>query len=237
MPIIGMTCGTLVSNGTRRHGVPVAYVRAIEQVGGVPLLLPLVESERAMVDMLSTIDGLLLTGGVDVDPQWYGQEPKPALGTVDPDRDALERKLTQDALERDLPILAICRGIQALNVFAGGTLYQDIRTEIGDSVNHAQHATGPLATHTIEVEPGTKLHTILGCERLKVNSHHHQAVDRVAPGFVISARALDDVIEGIEHPRKRFIVGVQCHPETIWEKYPVFRRLFDAFVQAAGARK
>lgn len=237
MSIIGMTCGTLVSNGTRRHGVPVAYVRVIERAGGVPFLLPLVESKRAMEGMLRILDGLLLTGGIDVDPQWYGQEPKPALGTVDPDRDALERELTQGALEQDLPILAICRGIQALNVFAGGTLYQDIRTEIGDSINHAQCATGPLVTHTIAVEPGTKLHTILGCERLKVNSHHHQAVDGVAPGFAVSARALDDVIEGIEHPGKRFVVGVQCHPETVWEKYPVFRRLFDAFVQAAGERK
>ncbi len=187
--------------------------------------------------MLGVLDGLLLNGGVDVDPQWYGQEPKPGLGTVDPDRDALERTLVQKALERNRPILAICRGIQALNVFAGGTLYQDIPTEIEEPVNHAQHTLGPLVTHTLAIEPGTKLHALLGCDRLRVNSHHHQAVHHIAPGFVVSARALDDVIEGIEHPGKRFVVGLQCHPEMIWEKYPVFRRLFDAFVQVTDDRK
>ena len=132
-----------------------------------------------------------------------------------------------------MPVLTICRGIQILNVAAGGSLIQDIPSQVPNALQHRQSSTAPVATHTLYLASGTGLREILGADEIRTNTHHHQAVDRVAEGFRVSARAADGIVEGLEKPDARFMVGIQCHPERLAVKYPLFQRLFDAFVAAS----
>ncbi len=241
LPVIGINCSsnwpkTEVLNPARalQNSLPFAYVRAVELAGGLPMLLPLVGKRQLIAQLVDEIDGLLLSGGVDVDPHHFGQSPHPKLGRQDVDKDRFESVLIPLALKKKrLPILGICRGIQALNVFCGGTLHQDVSLA-GDSVlKHQQETDQSVPTHTLLIEPGTRLHRIFGKRRLRANSYHHQVVDKVAPGWVVSARTEDGLIEGIEKPGKRFLVGFQPHPELLVEDYPEFRKLFRALVDAA----
>ena len=224
-PIIGIT-GNSVGDD---------YINAIERAGGTPIGLPMVKDDSCIADFLSLIDGLLLSGGVDVDPQLYGEEPLPAQGKIDVARDRVEMLLTCKAIEMDLPILAICRGIQTLNVAAGGTLYQDVSMASNAVLKHSQNAPRSYATHTIDVQAGSRLLNILGQSPIRVNSFHHQAVKKAAPEFIISAVARDGVIEGIENAHHSFVIGVQFHPEHMCENTPPIASLFAAFVDAAKA--
>lgn len=235
-PRIGLTCSVRADAPAPVHELSDAYVRAVVAAGGLPLLLPAVGGEDLAAEMLAGVDGLLLTGGVDVDPAWYGQEPSPRLGRVSPERDALELPLARVALARGIPVLAICRGIQVLNVAAGGTLVQDLPTEWSDAIKHYQDAPRWFGSHAVEVLPGSRLAELLGQARLRVNSFHHQALRDVAPGLVVTARAPDGVVEAVEaaDPR-RFVLGVQWHPEAMWEREPVFLHLFRGLVEAARA--
>ena len=223
-----------------------AYVDAVEAAGGeAVLLLPgaAEPSERA----LEGLDGLLLTGGGDVDPRHFGERTREGWDVdVDPERDALELPLARAAVQRDLPVLGICRGVQVLNVAMGGTLSQDIDLEITGRQNwsHQQlksHPAAPpdAAIHEIETVPGSRLREILGGERLGVNTFHHQAIDTPAPGLTVTARSTErhgaGVIEGVESPGHRFVVGVQWHPERMWKKSESNARLFAALVDAARA--
>lgn len=216
------------------NALPLAYVRAIEQAGGLPLILPLVQKPDLIAQMLDRIDGLLLSGGYDVDPAYFGQEPHPNLGTIDVDRDRFESVIVPLALKKKgFPILGICRGIQSLNVFAGGTLFQDLSQIEGRLVKHRQSTDRPHVTHEIEIERDSLMRKIFRKTRLRVNSYHHQAVDALAPGFIVTARSRDGVIEAIEKPGERFVLGIQAHPEHLASEYPEFGRLFRAFVDAA----
>lgn len=235
-PVIGLSCSTLVVPGMRgvpRFALVHHYVDCVLAAGGLPLLLPNVTPEAA-AGYLARIDGLLLTGGLDVDPIHYGQEPKPHLGQIDPTRDAFELELADGARHAGIPILAICRGVQVLNVAFGGTLLQHIPDEVEGALRHEQDAVRYDAlAHAVHIERGTRLFEIAGTEEARVNSFHHQAVDRPAGGFVVSARARDGVIEGLEDPRAGFCVGVQWHPERR-PFDPLTRALFARFVGAAG---
>ena len=241
--LIGLTCGTTFVRplpydrpSARAHIVRAPYVDALLRAGAAPVLIPAAGDADAIDRILQSLDGLLLPGGDDPAPETFDQEPHPGLGDIDPDRDAAELALLKRVLASDppLPILAICRGIQILNVAAGGTLIQDIPSQVPGAVQHRQNSLGPVTTHTVNVEPGTRLHGIFGADRLRTNTYHHQAVDRVAQGFTVSARAQDGVIEGMERPGEPFIVGVQCHPESLAAVDPRFQNLFDAFVRAAS---
>lgn len=234
-PIIGITTSQQQQKGSIRLGIPRDYVRAVEMAGGIPLLIPVVDDPQLAGAMVGTIDGLLLAGGVDLDPHRFGEDPIPQLGEVDPERDAIELELTSAALAADLPVLGICRGIQVLNVAAGGTLYQDIVAEVPHSLLHHQKAPRPFACHEVRLEPESALARIYQTEIVRVNSFHHQAVRVVAPALRVAAKAKDAVIEGIESREHAFCVGVQWHPECMVERYPVHRRLFAAFVEAAKA--
>ena len=239
-PIIGITCSLTVSVPTdslrtsERNQVGLDYIRAIEYAGGTPVVLPYVQDSECIDHYLRLLDGLLLIGGVDVDPLLYGQEPHEKLGVVDRIRDDMELELTQKALEKDRPIFAICRGIQLLNVAAGGTLYQDIASEIsGSTLCHSQSGAGWYASHTIDIQTDSHLHRIVGDTTTLTNSFHHQAVRDIGEGFIATAHAKDGVIEAIESDTHRFALGVQYHPELMWERHPDALSLFTAFVKAS----
>ncbi len=221
-----------------------AYVEAVEAAGGevVPLL------PGSSVRDLDNLDGLLLTGGDDIDPRHYGQEVREGWDvTVDAERDALELPLTRAAVQRDLPVLGICRGVQVLNVAMGGSLSQDIDLEATgrQAWSHQQRKSQPAmpldaSIHEVVIEPGSRLREIAGQERLGVNTFHHQGIARPAPGLAVTARSVEqraDVIEALESPRHRFVLGVQWHPERMWKgntaKNTASARLFAALVDAA----
>ncbi len=190
-----------------------------------------------MRELLDRLDALLLSGGSDVDPALYGRPPHPKLGRVIRERDEFELALCREALRRDLPILAICRGQQVLNVATGGTLTQDLPSDVGSMVDHDPKGQRWQVAHEVKVVAGTVLREILGRETVPVNSFHHQAVDDLGEGVVVSARAGDDVVEAIEMPGHRFVVGVQWHPESFWGRpESSFSPLFEALTSAAGAR-
>lgn len=233
-PLVGIACGQFsTGNGTSRVGVNREYVQAIEGAGAVPVLLPLVESEELVEQLLGNLNGLLLAGGGDVDPMRFGEDPIPGLGEVDPERDDFELALVKAALQRDMPVLGICRGIQVLNVAAGGTLYQDIQCQVPRAIQHNQRAPRWYPSHEVRLDGDTLLASIYQADSLRVNSFHHQAVKVAAPVFRVSAKAKDAVVEGIESREHRFVVGVQWHPESMVDRYPAQRLLFAAFVKAA----
>lgn len=212
------------------------YVDAVVRAGGVPVVLPPLPFEMAAT-VLDQMRGLLLSGGGDLDPAYFGEEPLSGTGKVSPRRDVFELALARAALIRQVPVLGICRGMQVLNVAAGGTVYQDLVLGVKQPLKHFQEAPRWYGTHHIEIHPGTKLAGIFNVSRLRVNSFHHQAVHRVAPGFRVSAVAPDGVIEAIEAGAHPFGVGVQFHPEGMWEKESVFLGLFTALVAAAGGKR
>ena len=223
-PIIGITrCSRLDD-----------YVRSVEQAGGKPRVLETSESPRKVV---GEVDGLLLTGGGDVDPVFYGEERHPTIEDAEPGRDEFEIDLARRALSADLPMLAICRGAQVLNVAAGGSLVQDIDSSVQGALTHAVREPRDAHAHDVSVVAGSRLERALGpavarAHMCRVNSRHHQSVARVGEGLVASATASDGVIEAIENPAARFCLGVQWHPENFCNSGE-FSPLFDAFIAAA----
>ncbi len=213
-----------------KHTLDQTFTKAIWEAGGVPFILPASQSLAGM--HLDHLDGIVLSGGGDLDPWLYGQEPEAKLGRVSPERDTYELELLREAEHRKLPVLGICRGMQAIAVAFGGSLHQDLRTE----VKHAQEAPAWYPTHGVKLAAGSRLHAILGETAVRVNSFHHQAVNRVPSGFAATAFALDGVIEAIESDTGSWILGLQWHPETMVERYPVFGKLFRALVEKAGNR-
>ena len=212
-----------------------AYVWAVERAGCIPLILPVTRELDAVESYLGAIDGLLLSGGVDVAPACYGQPPHPQLGTVDADRDTIELPLIRAALEQNMPLFAICRGLQTLNVALGGTLYQDIPSEYPTDLHHQQsdrHIPRDEFTHSIEIVPDSRLRAIVGAGTMQTNSLHHQALRDVASPLLVTARASDGIIEAAESPAHRYVVGVQFHPEETAARDEKSRRLFEAFAQA-----
>lgn len=230
VPVIGITSSYDSNMG--KATLSRYYIEAVEAAGGIPLVIPCIMSEAAVEPLLDSIDGLLLSGGVDVDPQLFGEEPQPALGEICPERDSFELALTRRALQQDMAILAICRGIQVLNIAAGGTVLQDIGTAIKNPLKHDQLAPRWYGTHAINVLSSSQLASIWG-ERITVNSMHHQAVGRVAEGFIATAWSSDGVVEAIESSKHRFTIGVQCHPECMWKEQKRVLHLFTKFVEAS----
>ncbi|GAC1330194.1 MAG: gamma-glutamyl-gamma-aminobutyrate hydrolase family protein [Chloroflexota bacterium] len=232
-PIIGLTSFAL-ELPCPRSVVNQAYVDAIVAAGGAPIVIPLSLDAQSIERVYELLDGLLLPGGDDVAPAHYGEQPHHGLGQVDRARDELELALTRRALQDDMPILGICRGIQLLAVAAGGTLYQDLPSQHRSTVRHEVREFGrDHVAHAIHVDPLSHLAAALQCDTLGVNSFHHQAIRDVPAGFVVTATSSDGIIEAIEAPAHRFTVGVQCHPEEIWKTAaPEFAGLFQSFVNS-----
>lgn len=231
--VIGITSSQENANEPSEFTSPKSYSKAIEHAGGLPILLPIIDENVELIEeMLEHVDGLLLTGGVDVDPLLFGEQPHRELGRIDPGRDYFELHLAKAAMKKGIPILGICRGCQILNVAAGGTIIQDIPEVLGKQnvIKHQQSAPRWYPTHTARLVEGTKLASIFGEKEISINSYHHQSVNQPAPGFVVSAQATDGVIEAIEFADHPFTIGVQWHPELMWYRCPIFSKLFDRFV-------
>jgi len=226
-PPVAVTAPRRLVDGRERVTLNTAYVRALEIAGLVPLAVPTMLAADRAGAALAAVRGLVLTGGEDVAPDRYGAAPHPRLGEVDPVRDAAELALIAAARQRGMPILAICRGIQILNVALGGTLYQDLESERPGPVPHA----GETSHHAVRVETGSLLERTLGTRSTTVNSRHHQAIRDLAPGLKAVAWADDGVIEGAEpaDARAPWMVAVQWHPEDLTE-----RALFDGFARAVA---
>lgn len=211
------------------------YTDAILEAGGLPVCLPYTSNQEVISSILNQVNGVLLSGGEDIDPLIYGEEPSPKIGKINPERDAFEVCLTRFALNQNLPILAICRGQLLLNVAAGGTLYQDVYAESGATLQHKQLGPRDHASHRVKVKSKTRLHEIVKADTLLVNSFHHQAVKKLAPGFRISAEASDGVIEAIESTNHAFVIGVQWHPGSLITKDIYSRAIFRAFVTVSAS--
>ncbi|HYT73995.1 MAG TPA: gamma-glutamyl-gamma-aminobutyrate hydrolase family protein [Vicinamibacterales bacterium] len=224
-PVIGITPCSRVDD----------YVESVRRAGAEPLVLSNVDDPEQVLDR---VDGVLLTGGLDVDPALYSETPHEKT-EADPERDGFEIPLSQQALARDVPVFAICRGVQVLNVAAGGTLVQDIPSAMASDLDHSIDVPKDAIAHPVHITPGTRLAASLSSgpplETCAVNSRHHQSVAAVAPSFIVSAVSPDGVIEAIEHPSACFCVGVQWHPENFW-RTGEFAGLFQEFVAAAARR-
>lgn len=236
-PVIGITCSfehkPADPNHTQQYFfLNQPYVTAVHEAGGIPIIIPVGLEARYPSKVINIIDGLLLPGGGDIDPGIYDDHLHEKLGRVDPRRDRTEIDLFNMAFNRNIPVLGICRGLQIINVALDGTLYQDIISQVRMSMNHHPNYPGSEVSHKVEIEQGTKLHKIVGETTIKVNSTHHQAVKLHGKGLIVNARGADGVIEGLEHPAKKWIIGVQWHPELYWRNDRLMAKLFKEFVEA-----
>ncbi|WLV24913.1 gamma-glutamyl-gamma-aminobutyrate hydrolase family protein [Aciduricibacillus chroicocephali] len=238
-PIIGVSADIGVEEasnfpGHRQTFVYEDYVKAVEAAGGVPIVLPVTRDEEIIKQHAEEIDGLLLSGGVDINPLEYGEEPLENQGAIFPERDEFEIALVKAVIELEKPVFAICRGIQIMNIAYGGTLYQDLEYAPEHTLKHQQGSGRPGdESHTVFVEKGSWLHGIFG-EEVRTNSFHHQAIKDVAAGFKVTAKSKDGIIEGIEKEGDCSIVGVQWHPERMADERDDMLRLFKHLVKEAS---
>lgn len=209
------------------------YFDGLLAAGAVPVMLPLTDDRAMLTQLVNICDGVLFTGGQDVQPALYGEKPLPLTGEVCPARDAMEAALLPLVLEADKPVLGICRGIQFLNAALGGTLYQDLPAQHPAEVQHHQSLPYDAPSHTVTLVPGTPLHDLLGTDTLPANSLHHQGVKMLAPSLRAMAYAPDGLVEAVWLPDRRFVWAVQWHPEFNWQTEPSSRAILAAFAQAA----
>ncbi len=203
------------------------YIKVIEKAGGVPVLLPPVINQNGLEQLKGILSGIVLTGGCDVDPIYFDEEPRPELRRIDPERDFFEIELCKWSLDKGLPIMAICRGIQILNIACGGTIIQHLGK---DYYKHYQEAPRWYSSHKIVFTGDNKLRKIFGQDEIRVNSFHHQAVGDTGEGLKVTARSTDGIIEGIEMTDNTFVQGVQWHPEAMYIKDRMQMKLFQEFV-------
>jgi putative glutamine amidotransferase len=233
-PLIGITGGLVDSSA----GVPVcqlgqAYVTAVQRAGGIPLVIPVGIEGSALATQLSRLDGVLLSGGGDIDPLLFNGAPHPKVYGISPERDAMEIALVKMALEMEKPLLAICRGIQVLNVALGGGLYTHIQDQVEHSLKHDWFPKFPRdkLAHTVSLTCESQLDQIYDADEIRVNSLHHQGISRVGEGLTATAFAPDGLVEGLEVKGSSFALGVQWHPECLPDD-PGSQQLFRAFIQA-----
>lgn len=242
-PLIGLTCYIVEAAEFGKNRIRGAYdqdmmmashdyTKSIENAGGIPLVLPYTLEDSVIKEYVNRMDGILFTGGEDVSPSYYGQAIKRGFGGCSSNRDAFEWKLLTEAMAQGKPIMGICRGMQLINIFYGGTLFQDLNQMAFTSLEHSciklpKH----VATHEVEVYVNTHLYEMVQNGRLQVNSKHHQSVDRLGDGLIVSSKALDGVIEGIEDPNRPFVVALQWHPEMMAGHDRSQANIFDGFIK------
>lgn len=242
-PIIGITPSpiqeTTASGTHERYAIAASYVNAVIAAGGIPLVLPPQDGNADA--LLALVDGLLFSGGADIDPTHYGDDDlHPSTYDVHPLRDRFELELINKAIEQDVPTFCICRGIQILNVARGGTLLQHVPDQFETELPHRQQEVGfqsHESSHTVTADPESTLARAYGSTEIKVNSYHHQAVKDLAPGLTAGGHAEDGLVESVELPDRTFVLGVQWHPEMMFHKHPEHLAPFKHLVEAALARK
>ena len=230
-PLIGITMSLDYENRTAKLGEK--YVTAVERAGGIPVAVPPLEDKNALNAMVQKLDGIILSGGPDIDPSYYNQLPHPRLGNVCPRRDQNELFIAAEFIKLSKPILGICRGLQVMNVAMGGTLCQDISSSIKNPIKHMQNAPRWHKSHEVEIlDMNSLLYKIVGKQRIRVNSFHHQSVERPATDLKITALAPDGVVEAMESEAGGFCLGVQWHPEQLTDDI-AHMRLFEFLIDAA----
>lgn len=232
-PLIGLTPSHNTDSGDIQ--MRPTYLKALMAAGAIPVILPLTSCVSDLKQFADILDGFLFTGGPDVHPFLFGEETQAHCGSVSPERDQMELALLPIVMETAKPILGICRGVQLLNIGLGGNIWQDIpsQTESGFPLAHSQPFAFSIPAHTVTVKPGSRLAEITQSETLSVNSMHHQAVKDVAPGLTATAFSSDHIVEAVEMTDYPFFIGVQWHPEYLWEKDDASLKLFQAFVNAS----
>lgn len=219
------------------YGIMPSYTEAVKAAGGIPLLVPLGLDEEELMTIFNKVDGILLPGGGDIDPGLYHGRHHHSLWGIDPERDRTEFFLSRKAVQNGKPLLAICRGIQVLNVALGGTLWEDIASFVPGALDHNISSNGAprnYLAHTVAIQPGSLLNRVMGSTECRVNSVHHQAVRELAPSLVATGHAPDSVIEGAEVPSHPFALAVQWHPESLIADDPTMLKPFRGLVEAAA---
>jgi len=238
-PIIGINASRVIKHETAySHSVIESlgndYVESVIKAGGIPIILPILSEEESIRRQIELLDGVILSGGIDINPLLYNEEPSPKLGYIFPDKDNFDILIAKIACELNKPILAICRGHQILNVAFGGTLYQDLSDIENCYIKHQQQSKDGAVTHTVDIIEGSILHSILGNSIIS-NTFHHQAIKDLAPGFKATAYSKDNIIEAVEKIGDQFVVGVQFHPEimTAYNNKNALK-IFEAFITASS---
>ena len=227
-PVIGIIPSQ--QNQFSEYKLKKVYGQAVQAAGGLPVLIPFSADRELSRLYLKQLDGLLLTGGLDLDPYFYGEEPEPGLGAIDPERDHFEILMAQLAYQQQVPTLGICKGLQVLNVAAGGSLIQDLSSRREKVYQHYQDAPRAYPTHQVTIDQSSNLYQIIQKEKIRVNSLHHQAIKEVAANFRVAAKAGDGIIEAIENKGPGFALGIQWHPEEMWAEERTAYQLFLALV-------
>lgn len=232
-PLIGLVPSSW-DGENRRYVMGSTYMHWVARMGGMPVMLHYTDDPEYMEEIVPRLDGVLFTGGPDLSSVYYGEEPTPAQGGIVPQRDAMEKALFECAVIRHKkPTLGICKGMQLLNVFFGGDLYQDIAQQYpGKHMLHRQGSKGNVATHTAAVIPGSPLHNVTGKDEIKINTFHHQAVRKLADGLEVMATAPDGIIEAYWKPDYPFLWATQFHPEMFDEDFELSRQIFKTFIDA-----
>jgi len=246
-PLIGITGYYINSTEMGKEGVrglpgqdmgmfSYDYIRSLQRAGATAVLLP-IDDKYGIDNYLDRLDGILLAGGADINPFYYGDDPHPYLGAVEEERDDLEIKLAKRALERDIPVFGICRGLQVLNVAAGGSLYQDLEQELGPEHVHSRKQFRKWqGSHSIDIVEDSKLYQATGANSLIVNSYHHQAVKNLGADFKVTAWSSDHIVEAIESNVHQYATAVQWHPEMMSEKDNIQQFLFNHFINKVGIK-
>lgn len=230
-PIIGITSQYEYSVGRNFNKINYTYIEAVIRGGGVPIILPILSQLDDLDIYIDSIDGLILTGGEDVSPLIFGEEPIKEVKNICYDRDQMEIELFNRAYERGIPVLGICRGVQVFNVALGGTLYQDIHAQIPDALGHVSTYNIEGGYHSIIIDKDTMLYDIFKQEKISVNSQHHQSVKDLGRDLRISAKSLDGVIEGVESTTDKYVLGLQFHPEAMINPHKKFLNIFNHFIK------
>lgn len=237
-PVIGISGSVIIDGsgnfaGYRRSYVNEDYVQSVIRNGGIPFIIPFSEDEDVINEQMNFIDGLILSGGHDVSPRYYKEDPHQKLGGIYPERDEFDFMLLKKAEERNIPVLGICRGFQLINVYFGGTLYQDLGERDGFTLKHNQVKTPDMPSHMVKIDKESKLHALTGKDEIMVNSFHHQIIKEVGNSLNIAAIASDGVIESVEHKDKN-IFGVQWHPEMLHRKVKEMNLIFRNIIELAS---
>lgn len=241
-PVIGISGSFLINSGSnfvgyKRSYVNDDYIKSVINSGGIPLILPFNENVEATVEMVKVVDAVILSGGHDVDPIHYGEEPLLKLGLTSPERDEFDMALYKEAIRLKKPVMGICRGFQIINVINGGSLYQDLSYANFVKINHDQRDGSNRLTHSINVEDGMFLKNVKD-NKYRVNSFHHQILKDVAKDFVVSGKSEDGVVEAIQKINDdEFVIGFQWHPEMLSEYDENAKYIFDEFIKVVKDRK